>query len=238
MKNVLLALLLAAASAPAFATDATVTVDVASDVLYRGQSVTDDSAAVSAGIRLDNLAIEGVFATVSGTTIALEHLDQDGAVRADLAIGYGKSFEGLDLAVSAARVLNPVLRSADYTEIRVDGAYNVTDSLAITGNYAWTTTNAVGRDRYASLGLKVEDFLTPGLTVGGLASLQYYDNANRTEFNNAELYGSYALNDTVSFFGGYSWGGTSVLKVLDEVDVSFNASDLSNQGYVGIRATF
>lgn len=238
MKNVFFALLLAMAATPALATDATVSVEATSDYLYRGQSVTGDKPAVSASLRLDGLVADGVFVTAKGTTIDIGNLDQDGTVRTDLALGYSRAFGNLNVAVSAARVLNPVLYAQDYTEARVDASYGLTKNLSVTGQFAQILTSAVGQDRYASLGLKYDNFLVNDLTVGGLVSVADYKKAARTEFNNAEVYGSYAITKNLAVFGSYSWGGTSVLHALDATDVSFNASNLSNQGQVGVRVTF
>lgn len=238
MKKVLFALLLAVASVPAFATDATVTVEASSDFLYRGQSVTNDKPAVTAGLRLDGLVGDGVFATAQGTTLDLGNLDQDGTIRSEFAVGYGHRFGDLSLNGSVARVLNPVTKSDDYTEARVDAAYALTDDFSVYGQYAQVLTDAVGQDRYAAVGVQWDNFVVDKLSVGLLASAQQYKKADRTEFNNAEVYGSYAFNKHLTAFGSYSWGGTSVLNALDATDVSFNASDLSDQGQVGIRYTF
>lgn len=238
MKNVILTVLLALATAPAFATDATVSVEAASDYLYRGQSVTADKPAITADLRLDDLVVDGLFVTASGTTIDVGNLDETGSVRTDLAVGYGRNFGGLDVSASVARVINPVLYSDDYTEVRVDAAYPLTANLSVTGQVAQILTDSVGQDRYASVGLAYSDFLTEGLTVGGLVSVADYDFADTAEFNNAEVFATYAVAQNLEVFGTYSWGGESVENLFDATDITFNASALKNQGLVGVRYTF
>lgn len=240
MKKMFLALVLAFASASAFASQGTASVsaEVASDYLYRGQSVTGDRPAVTAGLHLQDLVVKGTFVNLTGTTIDLTDLDRDGALRTELEVGFGHKVGRLDTSLSVARVLNPVLYSADYTEARLGAEFELTKNLAVTGQYAQILNSDVGDDRYASLGLKYSNFLVDGLTVGGLVSAQDYKSADRTEFNNAELFATYALSKNVEVFGLYSWGGKSVLSLTDRADVNFHASDLSDQGAVGLRVKF
>lgn len=238
MKNVILSVLLALVATPVFATEATVSVEAASDYLYRGQSVTADKPAVSASIRLDDLAFDGVFATASGTTIDIGNLDEEGTVRTDLAIGYGTAFGNLDVAASVGRVINPVLYSENYTEVRFDAAYALTENLSVNGQVAQIISDSVGQDRYAAIGLSYSDFVMDGLTVGGLVSVADYDFADMSEFNNAELFATYRLVDNLELFGKYSWGGESVENLFDATDITFNTSSLKNQGMVGLRYTF
>lgn len=240
MKKILFALALALASTSAFASDGKVslTVEAASDGLYRGQSFTENRPAVGVGLRLDDLVLDGTFVEVGATTIDVTNLDKDGSLRGEYVVGYGRSFGNVSLAGSVARVENPVLYTQDYTEARLDAAVLVTDKLAVTGQYAQILTDSIGQDRYAALGLEYRGLFVDKLTVGGLVSYQSYKKADRREFNNAEVYGTYALNKHVELFGKYSWGGTSVLHAVDALDVDFAASDLSDQGAVGIRVRF
>lgn len=244
MKKILFALVLAllAATAPAFAaSQATVTgvVEATSDTLYRGKSFTNDKAAVTLGLRADNVLVNGVFVQATGTTIDVGNLDRDGRLRTEYVVGYGRSFGDLSLVGSVARVQNPVIYAQDYTEARLDAAYALTQKLAVTGQYAQILTDAVGQDRYASLGLEYRGLFVPELTVGGLASYQSYKKSDRSEFNNAELFVTYALTKNVEAFGKYSWGGKSITHATDAFSfLDYRASDLKDQGQVGLRVRF
>lgn len=240
MKKILLALALAIFAAPAFASQGTasVTAEATSDTLYRGQSFTDGKPAVAASLRVDDLIVDGTFAQVSGTTVDVGDLDRDGRVRTEYVLGYGRAFGDLSVAASVARVENPVLYSQNYTEARLDASYALTQKLAVTGQYAQILTDAVGQDRYASLGLEYKGLFVDQLSVGGLVSYQDYKKADRSEFNNAEVHVTYAFNDHVEAFGAYSWGGTSFAHAVDAFDVDFRKSSLKDQGLVGVRVRF
>ncbi len=240
MKNILLALALSVFAAPAFASQATasVTVEATSDTLYRGQSFTNDKPAVAAGVRLDDLVVDGTFVQITGTTVDVGNLDRDGRLRTEYVVGYGRSFGDLSLAGSVARVENPILYSQNYTEARLDAAYALTNKLAVTGQYAQILTDSVGQDRYASVGLEYKGLFVDKLSVGGLVSYQDYKKADRSEFNNAEVHVTYAFNPHVEAFGAYSWGGTSFAHAVDAFDVDFRKSNLTDQGMVGVRVKF
>ena len=240
-KSILTASILSLAMFSANASEgkASVFVEASSDALYRGQSVTDGKPAVSAGLRLTDLVVDGTFVNLQGTTHDLGNLDSDGTIRTDLEVGYGRTFaDRYSLSASVARVTNPVLYSANYTEARLDGAVRLTDKLFATGQYAQILTKEVGNDRYASLGLEYKGLFVDQLSVGGKLSYQSYDLSDRTEFNNAELFATYALTKNVEAFGLYSWGGKSFGHAVDAFDVKFAKSDIGDHGQVGVRVRF
>lgn len=242
MKLLTATLLTFALAGTAMASDGKATgfVEASSDYLYRGQSVTNDKPAVSAGLQITDLVVDGTFASVSGTTVDVGDLDRNGKIRAEYVVGYGTSFaDRYSVSVSAARVQNPVLYTEDYTEARLDAAVRLTQKLYATGQYAQILTDKVGNDKYASLGLEYKGLYTDKLNVGVLASYQSYDLSNRSEFNNAELFATYALTKNVEAFGSYSWGGKSITHATDAFSfLDYRASSLRDQGQVGVRVRF
>lgn len=242
MKLLSIAVLSAALVAPAMASEGKATgfVEASSDYLYRGQSVTNDKPAVSAGLNVTDLVVDGTFASVIGTTVDVGDLDRNGKIRAEYEVGYGHTFDDrYALALSVARVQNPILYADDYTEARLNAAVRLTDRLFATGEYAQILTDKVGNDRYASLGLEYKGFYVDELTVGVKGSYQSYDHANRSEFNNAELFATYALTKNVEAFGSYSWGGKSITHATDAFSfLDYRASSLHDQGQVGVRVRF
>lgn len=240
MKKILIALALAVAATPAFASQgtATVTAEATSDAMYRGKSFTDGKPALSAGLRLDDLVVDGTFATISGTTVDVGNLDREGRLRTEYAVGYGRTFGDLSVAGSVARVENPILYTRNYTEGRLDASYAMTEKLAVTGQFAQILTDAVGQDRYASVGVEYKGLFVDNLSIAGLLSYQDYKVADRKEFNNAEVHLTYAFNPHVEAFGMYSWGGTSFAHAVDALDIDFRTSSLKDQGLVGVRVKF
>lgn len=244
LKSLLTSALLATAllSAPAMASEGKASgfVEVASDALYRGQSISQDKPTVSVGLRADNLVVDGTFVSVTGTTTSsLSNLDRDSTIRTESAIGYGKTFANrYSVAASVVRVQNPVLYASNYTEVRLDGAVRLTERLYATGEYAQILTDKVGNDKYAALGLEYKGLIVPELSVGGKLSYQDYDLRGRSEFNNAELFATYAVTKNVEAFASYSWGGKSFTHAVDAFPVDFRASNLRDQGNVGVRVRF
>jgi uncharacterized protein (TIGR02001 family) len=243
-KNLLIATALTAAlTTTAFASEGKASgfVEVASDALYRGQSISQDKPAVSVGLRADNLVVDGTFVSVTGTTTSsLSNLDSDSKIRTEIAVGYGKTFaDRYSVGASVVRVQNPVLYADDYTEVRVDGAVRLTDKLFATGEYAQILTDKVGNDKYAALGLEYKGLVVPELSVGGKLSYQDYDFRGRSEFNNAELFATYAVTKNVEAFASYSWGGKSITHATDAFSfLDYRASSLRDQGNVGVRVRF
>jgi uncharacterized protein (TIGR02001 family) len=228
--------------APAMASDAKVQgfIEGSSDYLYRGQSVTNDKPAVSAGLQITDLVVDGTFASVKGTTVDVGNLDRNGKIRAEYEVGYVKAFANrYSLAVSVARVQNPILYTEDYAEARLTGAVRLTDKLFATGEYAQILTTKVGNDKYAALGLEYKGLVVDELSAGVKASYQSYDLSGRSEFNNAELYATYALTKNVEAFGSYSWGGKSITHATDAFSfLDYRASSLRDQGQIGVRVRF
>lgn len=235
MKFFALAALLAMATfggtALAADTELTVTVGAESSYLYRGVDLSGgDDLSLNAGFRLDNAVIEGVYIRANGNTIDLGNDIQTGDVRVDGGIGYATNFGRLDVDVSLNRVVNPVLYAYDYTEARAQVGLNVTQNLNVYGLVGQQIGDSSNEDTYVAVGVKVDNFLGVDALSAGVQAAGYRYNDTRfndTKYNNTEVFASYAVNDSVSLYGRYSFGGDGRY-----------GPELANVGTIGLNVTF
>lgn len=221
MKKTLLSLSLFTASIGAYASTltSTVSVEAASDLIYRGQDVTGSQGTVGVGLQFENVLLDGVYFSTLANTIEATPLNDDIDLRVDVEVGYAAVYNDFGYSVSLARVVNPVNYVDDYSEFRLRGNYHFAYA-----EFGQGLTNGVNQDTYFSAGVEGRLFWEP-LLVGVSASVVNYDNGD-TEFNNVQVYGRYDLYKGLVAEAGYSWGGDRLNIPIDD------------HAWVGVKYTF
>lgn len=238
MKNVILALLLTLASTSALAANTDVSVGVASDYLYRGQSVTNGDPTVFGSVKFDNVVVNKAYISVDGVVVNLAPLNASKTVRADVGVGYAFDVtKNLSLDLSVHRVWNPVVQASDYNEARAQATFAVTDKFSVYGRVAKAGANTVLNDWYFAGGADYKGFMTPKLSVGALVSAVDSTHGGNVKFNNAEIYASYDIYKGLSAFGMYSFGGSTANRVLQN-QVVLNSTNIPDGGMIGVRYSF
>lgn len=238
MKNVIFAAIFSLAAASANAANVSATVSASSDLLYRGQSVTDGQPTVAGTLDFTDVFVDGVFVKVGTAVIDASPVDANKTLRTDVGVGYAGQVGRLDYAVSVNRVFNPVVeRTVDFNEVRGELTFNATEKLDLLAQVAVATDKQLGRDAYAAVGIGYNGLFTDKLDVTVLTSGRYFDLAGTAEYNNFQVGASYAVTDNLSVFGDYSVGGETVLDFVEQVG-TFNAASIPSVGQVGLRYNF
>jgi len=239
MKNVILALLLALVSTTAFAADidTDVTVGASSDYLYKGQSLTEGQPTVFGGVRIDNVAVDGLYFTADGAVTNLAPLNTRKTINSVVGLGYVFNIKRVALDVGAYRVFNPVIQPADYNEFRATATYAVTDNVSVYGRVSKVTSNAVPLDLYYAGGVEYRGLFTEKLSAGVMVAAINPEGDVGSLVNNTEVYASYDLGKGFEAFGTYSIGGRHIRDTFDS-QFKIDAVDIPSVGLVGVRYTF
>jgi hypothetical protein len=215
--------LLASGSAVAQNT-ATATATAQSKLMYRGATLSD-AATVGLDLRFNDLFVDGAFVRAKfDTTSGLAPFNRLGSIRTDLGVGFAGQATLGKWEVSLNRVLNPVIYSADYTELRGRVSHG-----ALFAEVGQGLTGGVNKDTYLATGIQQK--VGPVL-VGGLVSTIRYNTpgANLRDgfnFNNAEVFAKYNVWKNVDLNVNYSYGGRDRF-----------GSDIKNQVWGGVTARF
>lgn len=229
MKNVMFSLFLVAASFVANATTVTQHIEVGSDNLYRGQSLSNDNGYVEVDFLLNDVFVDGLFVHANASTVELSPLSDTVRSRNEYGIGYthslGESFTG-NLAVYR------VEDYFSYTETRAGVQWSglKTDELdlVVYSNVGYTVGGGVYNNTYVEVGTVWNDaFTVTGLSLDTKVTGYQYDYNDESRFNNAELTATYNLWKNVDGFATVSYGGNDVLD-----------NDISTQTVVGARWSF
>lgn len=234
-RNVLISAALAVvaltACAPASATDLKFSgsAGIENNYLYRGVNLSPNSdLSLNAAARFDNVLISGLYLRGQLNTLALEDFDVN--TRSDVGIGYTTNLNPRwSYDVSVNRVTNPGTYAYNFTEARGELGYAVTNNTQLFGQVGYQLGANTDRDTYAAIGVDFNDaFHIQNFKVTGLVSGVYYnDSVGHSQFNNAEVTGSYLVRDRVILYGKYSNGGDY-----------FTGDALDNQTSVGVKVVF
>lgn len=233
MKNVILALCLALVSTSAFATDVNVTVGASTDYLNHGRSVTNGQPTIFGGLRVENLLLDGVYASVDGVVTDIAPLNERKTVRTELGLGYAFTIKDTTIDLGIKRTFNPVLAPVDYNQFIAKARWSATDKLSVFGEVSKVMSSDLQQDFYANAGVEYRGLFTDKLSVGGLMAVVHGKNDNGLVYNNTELFASYNLGNGFEAFGKYSIGGSSFGSLT-----AFNSGDIPSGGLLGVRYTF
>lgn len=239
MKNVLFGMILMAlGTSAAHAADVKASVGASTDYFYHGVSLTNGEPTVFGSLKVDNVFVDNLSLSVDGAVLNSAPLNANKTVRADFGVAY--KFAPADawtVDVGAYRVVNPVIYSADYNELRAKATWKASDRLSVFGGVTNILSDAVPNDTYLSVGLNYDQFLVAPLSVGLQANSLYSDAANQHTFNNLELTANYKVTPKVDVFALYSVGGSTTASAFD-VPVSFRGNPIPSGGLVGVKYTF
>lgn len=227
MKNFIFATIIAlfGATGIANAADASATVSVTSDNVYRGQVISDD-VSVGLGLRFDDVIFPGVYVRGDFNSVELTPLSDTIRFRSDAGVGIAGTYGAFGLDASVNRVFNPIVYSADYTEARLRATAGIFFAELGQG-----ITSGVNKDTYVATGVEIA--ATDRLSIGGLVSAYRYDDGTRaitrdnSRFNNAEVYASYNVARNLDIFANYTYGLRDAF-----------GTDIDNRVYGGIRYRF
>lgn len=204
---------------------ASVELELKSDNIYRGESITTDSQAVAGSLRVDDVLLPGLFVRASADSQGSNSLDSMN-LRARGGVGFAGDIAGITLSGSLDRVFNPALQADDYTEVGVEFGTNWrllgyvdfegSVSRAVTGVEHW----------YVDAAVIARDVLLPGLDLSvGTGYYQYQSSSNWSLDRNLwQATVAYRLSDTVSVYASRIEG-----------NVGFAAQQLDDHTLVGIR---
>lgn len=202
LKASLIALALLA-SGSAMATDSNANVSLQSKLMDHGTVVSDDTS-VGLGLRFNNVLVDGAFVRANFDSISLTPVSNTVEFRSDFGAGFAGTLAGNQWEVSANRVINPVIYSGDYTELRGRLTRGPVFAQIEQG-----LTAGVNKDTYIAAGLQ-QSF--NALTVGGLVSTVRNNTENsltRDEFNfnNVEVFAKYNVWRNLDVNVNYSFVG-------------------------------
>lgn len=233
MKKFLIAGLLAfGAVFSAQAQQLTANIGLESDFVYRGVNLTpNDDYSLNANLKVDDAFIDGLYFQGQLNSIAVTNGKTD---KARFEYGAGYRWDATDrfsLDTSVYRVVNPGVYAYDFTELRVEADYKLTQNLTATALVAHQIDQSAQNDTWVAAGLAYNNFLGfKDLRVGATAGGQYYKNgASKGQYVNTEVFASYLLSERVALYGKYSFG-------RDGKDRLGRA--LEDEGTVGIRVLF
>lgn len=196
-------LALALVSGSAFAAD-TADISVQSKLMDHG-NVVSDSASLGLGLRVNDILVDGSFVRANFDSVSdLTPANDSVTFRSDIGAGFAGTTAGNHWEVSANRVINPVIYSADYTELRARVSRG-----AVFAEVNQGMTSGVNADTYLAAGVQ-QAF--GDLTVGGLVSTVRYNNdhvltRDEFNFNNAEVFARYNVWRNLDLNVNYSYGG-------------------------------
>lgn len=234
MKNIILAIVLAVTALPLYASNVTGVVGASTDYLYRGESLSTDEPTVFGHLRFEDVVLDGIYFDVDGVLTDTSPYNETKTLRSEVGAGYSFELGPVALTAGAYRVLNPVLYSNDYNELRADANWALTDHVALVGSVAQIVSSNNPEDLYASAGVVTT---WDKLSVSALASVKNVDTLDSTLFNNVELTASYNVWNNVDIFATYSFGGDRFENYVDGV-ASFETTKLASTGLVGVRLNF
>lgn len=212
-------------SASAWAQSASVDLEIKSDNIYRGESITDDDFAVAGKLRLDDFFIPGLFVEAAADSQGDNRLDSMN-LRVRTGAGLAVSQRGVSLEGSVNRVFNPALQADDFVEataafrtdwrllgyLDFDGSVN----RAVTGVKNW----------YVDAGIVARDVLVDGFDLSAGIGFYQYEGSDNWDFDrNAWQFGiSYELSEDVSVYAERSMG-----------NLGFSGQPLDDYTIVGVR---
>jgi hypothetical protein len=205
IKNLSLALALALTASNAYSTNSSVELRASSDLIIRGQELTNSEGTVGIGLKFDNVVFDGLYVSGDFDTIEITPVDSNVRVRSDIEVGYKSVWNDFSYSASLARVVNPVTHSSDYSELRLRGKYSF-----VYGEIGQGFTNDVNTDTYFSLGVEGRPFNDKFLLGASTSVISYNDNQfgpSNVEWNNFQLYTSYNVWNNLNINAGASIGG-------------------------------
>lgn len=202
----------------------TATVTAQSKLMHRGTTVSD-AATVGLDLRFNDLLVDGTFVRADfDTTSGLTPLNDSVHFRTDLGVGFAGQAALGKWEVSLNRVMNPVIYSADYTELRGRVSHG-----ALFADAGQGLSGGVNKDTYLAAGIQQK---VGPVMVGGLVSTIRYNTPGANfrdefNFNNAEVFAKYNVWKNVDLNVNYSYGGRDRF-----------GSDIKNQVWGGVTARF
>lgn len=204
-------------------------VSVQSQDWQRGVQISDDLSA-SAGVRFDNVLVDGVFFRGDLTTKSLTPLSDTVSVRSTWGLGYKLGLGDLNLQAAVDRYNDLPLYSSDFTEVSLSADYTLLGGTVF-GSVAQGITTDVNKDTTFVVGYSHD--IVDDLSVSVLARATRHDNGNwwidedNTSFTNYEVTANYNLWRNLDVFATYTHGDEDVYNL-----------ELENKLYGGLRYTF
>lgn len=191
------------ASGSAMAADNSATVTLQDKLMHHGAVVSDDTT-FGLGLRFNDLLVDGLFVRGNFDSVSLTPVNNTVEFRTDIGAGFAGDIGATQWEVSANRVINPVIYSGDYTELRARLTRGPVFAEINQG-----VTEGVNKDTYLAAGVQ-KSF--DALTVGGLVSTvrnntEHALTRDEFNFNNVEVFAKYNVWRNLDVNVNYSFVG-------------------------------
>lgn len=202
--------------------------ELKSDNVYRGESVTTDDWAASAKVRVSGLALDGLYLEGTADNIGDSQLDSID-LRARASVGYVFGFDKIVLDGSVSRVFNPALQADDFTEVSLRAVtdYRFAKFFDVYGHLSYAVTGV--DNLYWGTGLVARDVLLDGLSGRVGVNFYQYDGSSSFDFdrNNIEFKVAYDV-----------WGDVSVFAMHSIGNLGFLGQEIDDQTLFGVKLSF
>lgn len=230
MKNVIATLSAIVLFGSAYAAEPTgsLNLELSSDNVYRGESITSDDFSAKGTVRISGLLLDGLYVEGSADSIGENKLESIN-LRARTSVGYLFNVRDIAFDGSVSQVFNPALQADDYTEVTLRTATNFRFAKYF-DVYAHVSYAMDGVENlYWGAGVVARDVLLEGLSGRVGVNYYQYDGSDSFDFdrNNIEFKVVYDV-----------WGDVSVFALHSLGNLGFLGQEIDDQTLFGVKLSF